>query len=216
MKHCPLSTSIWSWGPGSLAKKEGRGYLDAHAILPRWGAKNRGRIKIPRVGDWAKGLGRPFSPSRSLVSGWCNCRKLNNFTYNIGKKNYLTNRLYVAVPLLGNRSQMTSKGGKNNERAGGECVTDVLPHFDVLCDLLMNRPTATWNLFVLYNDQKRKKTETHTCLVPLDCLTIWASLGICLVPSPTFCLCFFLFFLYVNCVQFLWKVSQLLFLLKAE
>ena len=43
-----------------------------------------------------------------------------------------------------------------------------LPQFDVLCDLLLNRPTATWNLFVLYTDQKRKKTDTHvhTCLVP--------------------------------------------------
>ena len=26
-----------------------------------------------------------------------------------------------------------------------------LPHFDVLCDLLLNRRMATWNLFVLYN-----------------------------------------------------------------
>ena len=25
-----------------------------------------------------------------------------------------------------------------------------LPHFDVLCDLLLNRRTATWNLFVKY------------------------------------------------------------------
>ena len=25
-----------------------------------------------------------------------------------------------------------------------------LPHFDVICDLLMNRRTATWNLFVKY------------------------------------------------------------------
>ena len=30
----------------------------------------------------------------------------------------------------------------------------------------------------LYNDQKRKKTDTHTCLVPLDCSKICASLGI--------------------------------------
>ena len=29
-----------------------------------------------------------------------------------------------------------------------------LPHFDVLCDLLLNRRTATWNLFVLYNKRK--------------------------------------------------------------
>ena len=33
-----------------------------------------------------------------------------------------------------------------------------LPHFDVLCDLLLNRRTATWNLFVLYN-KKLKYTE---------------------------------------------------------
>ena len=32
-----------------------------------------------------------------------------------------------------------------------------LPHFDVLCDLLLNRRTATWNLFVLYN----KKIKIH-------------------------------------------------------
>ena len=25
-----------------------------------------------------------------------------------------------------------------------------LPHFHVLCDLLLNKRTATWNLFVLY------------------------------------------------------------------
>ena len=36
-----------------------------------------------------------------------------------------------------------------------------LPHFDVLCDLLLNRHTATGNLFVLYNDQKRKKTDRY-------------------------------------------------------
>ena len=33
-----------------------------------------------------------------------------------------------------------------------------LPHFDVLCDLLLNRRTATWNLFVLY-DKELKYTE---------------------------------------------------------
>ena len=33
-----------------------------------------------------------------------------------------------------------------------------LPHFDVLCDLLPNRHTATWNLFVLY-DKELKYTE---------------------------------------------------------
>ena len=28
-----------------------------------------------------------------------------------------------------------------------------LPHFDVICDLLLDRCTATWNLFVLYNKE---------------------------------------------------------------
>ena len=31
-----------------------------------------------------------------------------------------------------------------------------LPHFDILCDLLLNRRTATWNLFVLYNKEFKK------------------------------------------------------------
>ena len=32
-----------------------------------------------------------------------------------------------------------------------------LPHFDVFCDLLLNRRTTTWNLFVLYS----KETNYH-------------------------------------------------------
>ena len=30
-----------------------------------------------------------------------------------------------------------------------------------LVSVLLNRPIATWNLFVLYNDQKRKKRQTN-------------------------------------------------------
>ena len=49
---------------------------------------------------------------------------------------------------------MTSKCGKN-KKVAHEAQPSVslifLPHFDVLCDLLLNRRTATWNLFVLYN-----------------------------------------------------------------
>ena len=74
-----------------------------------------------------------------------------------------------------------SKCGKNNEVAHepqASVSLMFLPHFDVLCDVLLHRPTATWNLFVLCDDQKRKKTDTHTCLVPLYCSRICASLGI--------------------------------------
>ena len=81
-----------------------------------------------------------------------------------------------------------------------------LPHFDVFCDLLLNGPTATWNLFVLYNDQKRKKTHTHTCLIPLDCLRICASLGSINVQNANFRLCFFFFSLsYLYTVSFIFQ-----------
>ena len=46
---------------------------------------------------------------------------------------------------------MTSKCGKNISDTLGyaSCATFLfLPHFDVIFDLLLNRRTATWNLFV--------------------------------------------------------------------
>ena len=64
---------------------------------------------------------------------------------------YKTNRFQVAVRLFSNRSQRTSKCGKNISDTLGcaLCATFLfLPHFDVICDLLLNRRTATWNLFV--------------------------------------------------------------------
>ena len=66
---------------------------------------------------------------------------------------YKTNRFQVAVRLFSNRSQKTSKCGKDisDTLACGSCATFLfLPHFDVICDLLLNRRTATWNLFVKY------------------------------------------------------------------
>ena len=55
--------------------------------------------------------------------------------------------------LFSNRSQRTSKCSKNISDTLGcaSCATFLfLPHFDVICDLLLNRRTATWNLFVKY------------------------------------------------------------------
>ena len=64
---------------------------------------------------------------------------------------YKTNRFHVAVHLFSNRSQRTSKCGKNisDTLCCASCATFLfLPHFDVICDLLLNRSTATSNLFV--------------------------------------------------------------------
>ena len=66
---------------------------------------------------------------------------------------FKTNRFHVAVRLFSNRPQRTSKCGKNisDTLSCASCATFFfLPHFDVLCDLLLNRSTATWNLFVKY------------------------------------------------------------------
>ena len=45
-----------------------------------------------------------------------------------------------------------------------------LPHFGVLCDLLLNRRTATWNLLVLYNKniKIREKNALLFQVSPLD------------------------------------------------
>ena len=61
---------------------------------------------------------------------------------------YKTNRFHVAVGLFSNRSQRTSKFGKNisDTLACGSCATSLFwPHFDVICDLLLDRRAATWN-----------------------------------------------------------------------
>ena len=61
---------------------------------------------------------------------------------------------------------------KQIDSRSASCATFLfLPHFDVLCDLLLNRRMATWNLFVKYTiiykygkrtrQLKRKITRQH-------------------------------------------------------
>ena len=62
-----------------------------------------------------------------------------------------TNRFQVATCIC---SVIDHRGRQNVVRTSvtlgcALCVTFLfLPHFDVICDLLLNRCTATWNLFV--------------------------------------------------------------------
>ena len=54
---------------------------------------------------------------------------------------------------------MTSKCGKKKEVAHELQMSVSLMfvlHFDFFCDLLLNRPIVAWNLFVLYNEERRK------------------------------------------------------------
>ena len=73
---------------------------------------------------------------------------------------YKTNRFYVAVHLFSNRKQKTSKLWKEHRwhtrLTARRRLFLFLPHFDVICDLLLNWHTATWNLFVKYKRWKEK------------------------------------------------------------
>ena len=56
------------------------------------------------------------------------------------------------------------------------CATFLfLPHFDVICDLLLNRRTATWNLFVnqsvdtsFFTSEKNRMTNQLASLAQRD------------------------------------------------
>ena len=63
---------------------------------------------------------------------------------------YITNKFYVALGLLSDRSQMRSKCVSQIIDVLGCAVCHVLfiPHFDAFSVLLLNRRNAAWNLFV--------------------------------------------------------------------
>ena len=64
---------------------------------------------------------------------------------------YKTNTFRVALRLFKNRSQKTSKCGKDISDTRGYrfvCHFFLLTTFDFACDLLLNRRTSTWNLLV--------------------------------------------------------------------
>ena len=47
--------------------------------------------------------------------------------------------------------QSNGKNHQSHTRLRLKCATSLfLPHFDVIFDLLLNRHSATWNLFVKY------------------------------------------------------------------
>ena len=64
---------------------------------------------------------------------------------------YKTNRFLVGVRLFSNRSQKTSnvvRTSVTHSTIVSSATFLFLPHFEVSCDKLLNRRTATWNLFV--------------------------------------------------------------------
>ena len=78
-----------------------------------------------------------------------------------------------------------------------------LPYFDVFCDLLLNRPTATWNLFVVYNVQKTKLKTTNlpTRPVPRQFRHFRSNKR---YFSSLLLLLFFIFIVYRTCMHISW------------
>ena len=79
-----------------------------------------------------------------------------------------SNIFQVAVRLFSNRSQRMSKCGKNISDTLGctLCATFLfLPHLDVICDLLLNRRTATSNLFVNWMTAKQESDLLITNMI---------------------------------------------------
>ena len=66
-------------------------------------------------------------------------------------------RFLVAVHLFSTTSQIDIKN--KNKKVTHEVQSSVslmfLTHFDVVCDLYLNRPTTTGNLLVLFNKEAK-------------------------------------------------------------
>ena len=60
--------------------------------------------------------------------------------------------LSCICPVIDHRGRQNVVRTSVTHSAIASCATFLfLPHFDVICDLLLDRCTATWNLFVNYN-----------------------------------------------------------------
>lgn len=120
---------------------------------------------------------------------------------------WLTNTLHIAICLLSNRSQMTSHCGKNKE-VTHEAKVSVsgmfLPHFDVFCNPLLNKPMAKWNLFVLNKYYKHRRKNDS--LPDIHCTALLFQ-GLCqfrhFLSHKHY---FSSLLLHLTCIQFIQKV----------
>ena len=67
---------------------------------------------------------------------------------------FKTSGFHVIMCLCSNREQRMSKCGKNISDTLGHCPSGhffVLSHFDIICELLLDRHMETWNVFVAWN-----------------------------------------------------------------
>ena len=98
-------------------------------------------------------------------------------------------RIYSMLPcvcsIIDQRRRQKSNESISDTIACGSCATFLsLPHFDFICDLLLNRPTAIWSLFVVTQqkntyktNQKKQQNKKKLLDTYIDCLGIRKSLS---------------------------------------
>ena len=89
------------------------------------------------------------------------------------------------------------------------CATFLfLPHFDVICDLLLNRRTATWNLFV---NGCTVGPMSNVFLVLYACMFVAVQGLLCLLVYLVWHVC--RFWVYMECcVYCMWANEAVLFI----
>ena len=88
---------------------------------------------------------------------------------------YTINMLPCICPVIDHRGRQNVVRTSVTHSAIASCATFLfLPHFDIICDLLLDRCTATWNLIV------NLSTLTH---IEFDCAALPAMLQNAIVNS---------------------------------
>ena len=95
---------------------------------------------------------------------------------------YLTKRFHVPLRLFNNRSQMTSKCGKNHKVAKEAQLSVSLmffPYFDLFCNLFLYTDPQQYGIYLFYKIIKNKQILMVTSTIHL--CSSWNQSNVCIV-----------------------------------
>ena len=95
---------------------------------------------------------------------------------------YLTKRFHLPLRLFNNRSQMTSKCGKNNKVAEEAQLSVSLmffPYFDLFCNLFLYTDPQQYGIYLFYKIIKNKQILMVTSKIHL--CSSWNQSNVCIV-----------------------------------
>ena len=113
-----------------------------------------------RVCQNGEGPRRPHFRAPSIVT-WNKCGQ-SLILYYIKQ---IDSMLPCICPVLDHRGRQNVVRTSVTHSAIASCATFLFsPHFDVICELLLDRCTATWNLFVNYNIARALVLSHSVCV----------------------------------------------------